>query len=99
MLDMLLKIGMNWAMLRSYMELERAGHRTVAERKAMLETKKRQLWQELEDIQSYIDFIERKEEIFDRILAEGRNEEKWGNEGKRRNEKRWGKRWKNVKKR
>lgn len=69
-LNRLIQCGMSWNDLRTYMELERAGDQTVAQRKAMLETKKRQLWQEIEDKQACIDFIERKEEIFNQILAE-----------------------------
>lgn len=63
--------GMSTAELKKYANLCRAGESTIPERKAMLETKKRQLWQELEDIQSNIDFIERKIEIFDKSLSEG----------------------------
>lgn len=51
--------------IRHYINLERQGSDTIPERKALLATKKRQLWQQLEDIQENIDFIERQTEIFD----------------------------------
>lgn len=63
--------GMSTAELKKYAALCRSGKSSILERKAILETKKRQLWQELEDIQSNIDFIERKIEIFDKNLSEG----------------------------
>lgn len=44
--------------LKKYVRLCRTGQKTVPERKALLETQKRQLWQELEDIQAGINFIE-----------------------------------------
>lgn len=54
--------------LKTYARLCRTGNSTVAERKAMLATKKRQLWQTLEDLQENIDFIERREENFENFL-------------------------------
>lgn len=54
--------------LKKYAALCRKGNSTIAERKAMLETQKRQLWQEFENIQAGIDFIERKNEVFDKVL-------------------------------
>lgn len=65
--------GMEISDLKKYVTLCRQGDSTIAERKAMLETQKRQLWQELEDAQAGIDFIERKNEVFDKVL---RGEEK-----------------------
>lgn len=52
--------GMGINELKKYVALCRKGNSTIVERKAMLETQKRQLWQELENIQAGIDFIERK---------------------------------------
>lgn len=61
--------GMKIPELKKYVRLCRTGHKTVPERKALLETQKRQLWQQLEDIQAGINFIERKVEIFDQIIT------------------------------
>jgi len=63
------KIGMGIDELKRYVTLCRKGDSTIPERKAMLETKKRQLWQELEDIHAGIDFIERKTEVFDKAMS------------------------------
>jgi len=38
------------------------------ERLAMLRTHKRQVWQELEDLQATIDFLERQEESIDKTM-------------------------------
>lgn len=70
--------GMDIGDLKKYVALCREGDSTIAERKAMLETQKRQLWQELEDIQAGIDFIERKNEVFDEVLrGEGKLPDGW----------------------
>lgn len=61
--------GMSIPELKRYTGLCRKGNSTIPERKAMLETKKRQLWHNLEDIHSSIDFIERRAEIFNRITS------------------------------
>lgn len=65
----LLSCGMNWNELKLYMKFERAGDETIERRKAMLETKKRQLWVKMKELQESIDFIERKEEIMDGIIG------------------------------
>ncbi len=57
--------GMSQAELKKYTRLFRQGKETLAERKAMLETQKRQLWQELEDRQQGIDFLERQVELLE----------------------------------
>lgn len=49
--------------IRQYSRLYRHGASTEAERLAMLTTRKRQLWHEIEARQKAIDFIERQEEI------------------------------------
>lgn len=49
--------------IRQYSRLFRQGKQTEKERLAMLTTRKRQLWQEIEARQKAIDFIERQEEI------------------------------------
>jgi hypothetical protein len=54
--------------LKKYTRLFRQGEETLAERKAMLETQKRQLWQELEDKQQGIDFLERQVELIEREM-------------------------------
>ncbi len=48
--------------IRRYVQLFRQGKHTEAERLAMLTTRKRQLWHEIEVRQKAIDFIERQEE-------------------------------------
>lgn len=57
--------GLKNSELRHYTHLVRQGRRTLPERKALMETQKRQLWQQLEDIQQGIDFLERQTEIID----------------------------------
>lgn len=49
--------------IRQYARLFRQGRQTESERLAMLTTRKRQLWHEIEARQKAIDFIERQEEI------------------------------------
>lgn len=49
--------------IRQYARLFRQGKQTATERLAMLTTRKRQLWHEIEARQKAIDFIERQEEI------------------------------------
>lgn len=63
--------GLSQAELKQYTRLFRQGKDTLAERKAMLETQKRQLWQELEDRQQGIDFLERQAELIDQELTKG----------------------------
>lgn len=57
--------GVSMRDLKKYSHLEYGGVKTIAERKAFLETKKRQIWQELEDLQEAIDHIERKIETIE----------------------------------
>lgn len=49
--------------IRQYSRLYRQGPSSEAERLAMLTTRKRQLWHEIEARQKAIDFIERQEEL------------------------------------
>lgn len=52
--------------LRRYLRLGQTGtSEAVQEQRAMLQTHKRQVWQELEDLQAAIDFIERQEEVLE----------------------------------
>lgn len=62
------KAGMPRKSLKRFSELFRQGDRTLLERKAMLETQKRQFWQELEELQRGIDVIERQVELIDKEL-------------------------------
>ena len=61
--------GFKQAELKKYTRLFRQGNETLNERKAMLETRKRQLWQELEDKRRGIDFLERQVELIDREIV------------------------------
>lgn len=52
--------------LRKYIKLAQVtGEKARQERMAMLKTHKRQVWQELEDLQATIDFLERQEELLE----------------------------------
>ncbi len=62
------KAGMPRKSLKRFAGLLRQGDQSLPERKAMLETQRRQFWQELEDIQRGIDVIERQIEIIDREM-------------------------------
>lgn len=62
------KAGFKNTELKRYSRMYRLGEASLSERKAMMETKKRQLWQELEDKQEGIDFLERQIEIIDAEL-------------------------------
>lgn len=63
------RCGLTNREVRRYINLERQGSGTIPERKALLATKKRQLWQQLKDIQENIDFIERQTEVLDQELT------------------------------
>lgn len=54
--------------LRRYTRLFRQGANTLEERKAMLETQKRQLWQELDKQRQSIDNLERQIELIEQEL-------------------------------
>lgn len=62
------RAGFKTADLKRYTRLFRQGASTLAERKAMLETQKRQLWQELDEQRQSIDDLERQIELIDREL-------------------------------
>lgn len=68
MLASLERAGMSRSKLKQFARLFRRGDESLAERKAMLETQRRQFWQELEDHQHGIDAIERQIEIIDTKL-------------------------------
>ncbi len=72
------RCGFNKKELKKYVSLCRKGGATLGERKEMLATKKRQMWQKIEDLQENIDFVERREEIFERVrLGESELETDW----------------------
>lgn len=58
-------------LLRTLYCLNRGGATTLPERKAILEAKKRQMWEKLKELQTAIDFIERKVEIIDQTTNMG----------------------------
>ena len=60
--------GMPRKSLKRLAGLIRQGDATLAEQKAMLETQRRQFWQELEDSQRGIDVIERQIELIDQKM-------------------------------
>lgn len=56
--------------LKRYTRLCREGGDAIlAERKAMIETHKQQLWQDLAELRERIDFLERKQEYTEQILT------------------------------
>ena len=69
-LILLRQCGFSIADIKRYQILTEKGDLTIPERKAMLETKRRQLWQIIENAQDNIDFIERKIEVFDKKCKE-----------------------------
>lgn len=58
--------GLSLAETKKYLRLARVGASTASGRKLLLQTKKRQLWLQLTDLQKSIDFIERQEELLDK---------------------------------
>lgn len=62
--------GLDNSELRRFARLYRFGSESLLERKAILETRKRQLWQELEDKQTGIDYLERQIEVIDAKITE-----------------------------
>lgn len=64
------QVGFNRTELKRFARLTEQGEATLTERKAILETQKRQLWQELEDRQHEIDLLERQIELLDKDIAE-----------------------------
>lgn len=62
--------GFSNAELKRYTRLVRQGQQTLPERKALMETQKRQLWQQLEDLQQGINFLERQVEQIDQSQKE-----------------------------
>lgn len=68
--------GLSKPELRRYARLVRQGRKTLPERKAMMETQKRQLWQDLENIRQGIDFLERQVELIDTEMTKARTDKK-----------------------
>lgn len=64
------RCGFTNKQLKVYRDLCHQGHETLSERKAMLTTQKRQLRQQAEDLDKGIDFIERREELFDEFMKD-----------------------------
>ena len=51
--------------LKQYARLEQSGK--IAECKAILETRRRQQWEQIKDLQENIDVIERKIELWEQV--------------------------------
>lgn len=66
------RCGFNELERKTFARLAWKGDKTLKDRKAMLETKKRNLWQKIEDLQAGIDFVERQVEVYDQKLLEGK---------------------------
>ncbi len=60
------KCGFGVKEMKKYARLTWQGNKTLPERKAMLETQKRQLWQEIYALQEGIDAAERLGELIDK---------------------------------
>lgn len=58
--------GLSMKDLRHFSNLLMSGSAGQEEKKAFLATKKRQLWQKIEDLRAGIDFIERQEELIEK---------------------------------
>lgn len=54
------RCGFKMSAVRKYAALQRQGNATNPQRVAILATKKRQLWQDYEELQAQIDFLERQ---------------------------------------
>lgn len=57
--------GMTIRELKQYARLEQSGK--IAECKAILETRRRQQWEQIKDLQENIDVIERKIELWEQV--------------------------------
>ena len=66
--------GLSKAELKRYANLVRQGSSTLPERKALMDTQRRQLWQTLEDIQASIDFLERQSDLIDQEIHQKNNQ-------------------------
>lgn len=62
------RAGFTMEELKQYTRLCRRGEKTLAERKAMVETKRQQAWRELEECQKRVDILTRKEDYLEQIL-------------------------------
>lgn len=60
--------GLEITTLRKYAKLCRQGDMTIAERKAILTTRKHQILQEIEELNSHLGFLEQHEELCDAVL-------------------------------
>lgn len=55
--------------IRRYSKLFYQGSSALSELKALVDTRRRQLWQNLESIQASIDFLERQSELIDQEMS------------------------------
>ena len=61
----LMRAGFSLEEMKKYAQLQRQGGEALKECKGMLETQKRQLWLQMQNVQESIDFIERTIEVID----------------------------------
>lgn len=62
----MMRAGFTMVEIKKYAKLQRAGKKTLLERKGMLTTKQHQLRQQIRDLQEYADFLELMTEALDR---------------------------------
>lgn len=65
MFSKMVRAGFTMAEVKKFARLQERGSETARERKGMLETKKRQVWSQIQNLQEGISFMERAIEVID----------------------------------